>query len=284
MQDRFRHAMVLYANYATFSPGRAGGSDCVESRMLLWCRQGRGLVRVNGTAFDFEPGQFLILPWHHAVHYRAAQRHPFVLAGVHLVPSLTAGEHLVFRVRHDPSQPLADSSRRADVPLPGFERVRAGHFAQWPALEHLGEYIVQWFMRGPTREVAWDLARQLIREWLAWDRSGRPAALPAPLRRVLQFLDDNLGEPLEIEDLARAAGRSAPTLFRLFRQHLGTTPKLWLQKQRLRRAAELLQTTLLPISEVSRRVGLEDPRYFARLFRQAHGLTASAYRRRSALL
>ncbi len=283
-KDPFRRAMVLYANHADFPPGRTSGSDRVESRMLLWCRRGNGIVRVNGQSFDFEPGRFLILPWGHSVRYRADKQHGLILAGIHVVPSIVVYGEPVFYVRHSPARMEEDDTLRSDVALSGFDGVREGHFTQWPALEHLAEYIVQWFSRGPSQAIARLLARQLIQEWQAWNEAESAPELPAALRRALQFIGSDLGEPLEIEDLARSAERSAPTLFRLFRQHLGTTPKLWLQKQRMARAGELLQTTLLPINEVGRRVGISDAQYFSRLFRQSHGMTATEYRRKTALL
>ena len=56
-----------------------------------------------------------------------------------------------------------------------------------------------------------------------------------------------------------------------------------LRFQTFRSAAELLTSTDLPISDISRRCGYENPFYFSRVFRERMGMPPSEYRRAAIL-
>jgi AraC-like DNA-binding protein len=59
----------------------------------------------------------------------------------------------------------------------------------------------------------------------------------------------------------------------------GTTFRAELNAVRMQHAAELLQTTALPVAEIARRVGHRQPAQFAHAFRRHHGLSPTALRR-----
>ena len=88
---------------------------------------------------------------------------------------------------------------------------------------------------------------------------------------VNRFLADNLSEPLALEDVAAQLNVSVPTLTRRFRQETGSSVMSRLQDLRLRRAAELLQAGAHSVKQVGAAVGITEPSYFCRCFRQAFG-------------
>lgn len=88
---------------------------------------------------------------------------------------------------------------------------------------------------------------------------------------VERFLADNLSAPLALEDVAAQLNVSVPTLTRRFRSETGTSVMERLQGLRLRRATELLQAGALSIKEIGAAVGIPEPSYFCRCFRQAFG-------------
>lgn len=76
--------------------------------------------------------------------------------------------------------------------------------------------------------------------------------------------------------------RLSPTRFsRLFRRETGMTFQQFVAKARFDLSSRLLMESDLPISEISLRVGLDDPAYFARFFRREAGVTPSDFRLRS---
>ncbi len=88
---------------------------------------------------------------------------------------------------------------------------------------------------------------------------------------IKRFLEDNLGEPLSLEDVAAQFNISVPTLTRRFRAATGGTVMNCLNNLRMRRAADLLREGGLSTKQAAAAVGFADPSYFCRCFRRAFG-------------
>jgi AraC family transcriptional regulator len=96
--------------------------------------------------------------------------------------------------------------------------------------------------------------------------------------RAREYLDEHLSEPIDLRTLAREVALSPFHLARLFRQEVGESPHRYLVRRRLDRAADLLVTTPLTITQVSERVGFGSPGHFAQAFRRRFGVPPSVYR------
>jgi len=105
-----------------------------------------------------------------------------------------------------------------------------------------------------------------------------PSRTPVAMSGLLQWCLDHLADDLSLTTLAKRSGYSARTLHRRFIAQLGTTPGAWVHDQRMKSAANLLQTTDLPIAAVATAVGLSDPANFRKQFLIATGLTPKHYR------
>jgi AraC-like DNA-binding protein len=57
----------------------------------------------------------------------------------------------------------------------------------------------------------------------------------------------------------------------------GYSPNEYLRIMRMKRAAELLLTGEFTVSEVSYRIGIEDPFYFSKCFKAQFGVAPSVY-------
>jgi AraC family transcriptional regulator of arabinose operon len=101
------------------------------------------------------------------------------------------------------------------------------------------------------------------------------------LLRVIDHVDAHLAEPLDVARLAAVVHLSASHLTRLFRDHLGTTPQRYVERQRMIRAQQLLDLTARPVAAVAREVGWADPLYFSQRFARFTGRSPTAYRRRN---
>ena len=79
--------------------------------------------------------------------------------------------------------------------------------------------------------------------------------------------------------LAELAACSASHLSRTMRATIGTTPSAWILRQRLERAAMLLDSTGFSVSEVAAESGFNNLSHFHRCFRQAYAVTPLHYRK-----
>ena len=95
---------------------------------------------------------------------------------------------------------------------------------------------------------------------------------------AVRFIDANLGRPIRISDVLRAAQLSRKTLEVRFRQSLGRTPHEELQRRRIERVKSLLRQTDWPLKQISRAAGFTYVEHLHLMFRKETGLTPSQFR------
>lgn len=98
------------------------------------------------------------------------------------------------------------------------------------------------------------------------------------LRRVKDFINDNLEQELSLSEIAEIAELSQYHFSRSFRKSTGMTPQQYLMKQRIERAKVLLTDKDLPIVEVSLQAGFKNQSHFTTLFRKFTKLTPKIWR------
>jgi len=103
--------------------------------------------------------------------------------------------------------------------------------------------------------------------------------LPAyRLRRVAQYIQDNLQRELRLADLSAVVHMSPYHFARLFKRSTGVPPHQFLLRHRIDEARALLEAQRVPIAEIARSVGFRTPSHFTTTFRRVTGVTPSAYR------
>lgn len=111
-------------------------------------------------------------------------------------------------------------------------------------------------------------------------REGHP--LPAPYRamsKLVDYVHENVSEPLAVDQLAKLAGMSVSTLERRFRSHLGTSPKRFILHSKVAAACERLLSTPMTISEISESLGYHEHASFTRAFSSVMHMSPTAYRK-----
>ncbi|WP_172251145.1 AraC family transcriptional regulator [Saccharibacillus deserti] len=99
-----------------------------------------------------------------------------------------------------------------------------------------------------------------------------------PVRYAVDHLTACYKAPLRFEELCEKASISPRHLQRKFKAQTGLTFISMLQEIRIRQSCELLQSTDWSVQEVAREVGIEDMKYFYRLFRDKCGMTPGEFR------
>ena len=98
------------------------------------------------------------------------------------------------------------------------------------------------------------------------------------LRRVKEFINENLEEDLPLAAIAEVADLSQFHFARAFRRTTGFTPQQYLMQQRIELAKELLIKNDLPIVEISLRAGFKNQSHFNTLFRKYTKFTPKIWR------
>jgi transcriptional regulator GlxA family with amidase domain len=98
------------------------------------------------------------------------------------------------------------------------------------------------------------------------------------LLRARDLADARFSEPLDVDDMARAAGLSRAHFSREFRRAFGESPHQYLLTRRLERAAALLRTTDHSVAEICLAVGLQSIGSFTTSFTRTFGKSPTVYR------
>jgi signal transduction histidine kinase/DNA-binding LacI/PurR family transcriptional regulator/CheY-like chemotaxis protein len=103
------------------------------------------------------------------------------------------------------------------------------------------------------------------------------------VRRATAFIESHHAEAISREAIARHVSMSPDYLTDCFRQELGITPIVYLNRCRIRAARALLDTTDRAVTDVALSVGFADISHFTRTFHREVGMSPRAYRHRDHL-
>ena len=98
------------------------------------------------------------------------------------------------------------------------------------------------------------------------------------LLRAKDLADARFTEPLDVAELARAAGLSPAHFSREFRRAFGESPHGYLLTRRMERAAALLRSTDRSVADICLSVGLQSIGSFTTSFTRTYGMSPTAYR------
>jgi len=102
------------------------------------------------------------------------------------------------------------------------------------------------------------------------------------VRRVVEAIEADPAQ--DIQDLAHMVNLSSSRLSHLFKAATNSSLQSFLAQQRLARAADLLQSTGMPVKEVSYSVGYRHAPSFVRAFRNKFGASPNDYRSRQRMV
>ncbi len=99
------------------------------------------------------------------------------------------------------------------------------------------------------------------------------------VQRMQDFIEDHLGKPITLADLARAARYSPYHAARMFKELTGFSPFKYIRARRLTAAAEALGTERSRVVDVAFDFVFDSHEGFTRAFSRQFGMSPSAYRK-----
>ncbi|MFM0741736.1 AraC family transcriptional regulator [Paraburkholderia xenovorans] len=110
-------------------------------------------------------------------------------------------------------------------------------------------------------------------------RRGRPGLSPVKLRRVVEYIDSNLQEPIRLSQLCEIANMSPAHFVRQFKATLGQPAHQFVLNRRIELARKLLSHSDQPLVEVALHCGFTHQEHLTNVFRRLVGIAPGAYRR-----
>lgn len=98
------------------------------------------------------------------------------------------------------------------------------------------------------------------------------------VERVKKYLEEHFSQNITLELLAENFFISPVYLSRLFKRKTGENYMRYLTALRMDKAKKLLKTSRIKVADIACMTGYDNPRYFARLFKEHNGMSPQEYR------
>jgi AraC family transcriptional regulator, exoenzyme S synthesis regulatory protein ExsA len=92
---------------------------------------------------------------------------------------------------------------------------------------------------------------------------------------IVEIIEENLMNPVSLNDLAYLSGRSLATFKREFQAIYNEPTFQWIRNRRLEKARELLDYTELSVTDVCFATGFENIAHFSKVFKKKYGIPPS---------
>lgn len=241
---------------------------------------GTARVSVNGSEFLLKQGEGIFINagilhgvWQHETEpcrLRSIVFHPRFIGGS--VDSLLWQKYLE-PLLTDSSRPCVSFSNARDWEKAALQSIDAAWRLcvseedgfEFAARECLSRIILLLFQNRPSSE-----------------KEPSPKALRdgARTKAMLQYIQAHYGEEITLVQIANSANICESECLRCFRSVIGCTPIQYVRQVRVQKAAELLRSSDLKISDIGMRCGFQEMSYFAKTFRALKGCAPRAYRER----
>jgi AraC family transcriptional regulator len=215
-----------------------------------------------------------------------------VLPGTVQVSQPAVSARCVFRGPYDvlhlhvPNALITDFSREVSGCEIGELRSEAA-LTQDPIIERLGRALLAAedttgsFGRLYADCISTAIVARLLASTRRAPACGRPKVAELArwrLRRVTEFVDANLAEPVGLADLASAAGLTRMHFAAQFRAATGLPPHEYLLRRRIERAQEMLVQDTESLVEIALSVGFQTQSHFTSVFKRFVGQPPHAWR------
>lgn len=239
---------------------RNGGAD---QYILIYCRQGRGWVEHEGVRYDVSEEQFFIIPAKESHSYGASADQPWTIYWLHFSGSFAsiyangyARPTTIYSDRNIKSSDLVvDFEHIYETLKKGYSKENV-RYAISKLYSFLGTITYMSVFRGDLQDQKSDIVELAIR-----------------------YMNDNLEKKLNIKELSKYLGcQNSNALSSQFKQRTGYSLLSYFNHLKIQEACNCLDYTDMTITQISIKIGIEDPYYFSRLFTLIMGVSPTKYR------
>ena len=259
---------------ASLSLHEVAGFDCPPGYVLplkkpdayglYYVMEGKGVYTLSGTEFPVGENDLFVIYPDTEIECRADKEDPFTLRAVSFngVDALL----LLNASRFDPKSPVRHME---DDTADNVVRFMAGIYT------YRGQDIY-----GTTQSTSILYAfMSLLVKTASWDQTAMPPGWTGVVhvQKALDFISENYHRPITVKDIAEHVNLDRSRLYRVFLQHVFISPQQYLTEYRIREGRRLLEKRSGSIKEIAQAVGIDDPLYFSKVFKQICGKSPTEY-------
>ena len=262
--------------YPPYIPDRSHAHNCLE---LGICLVGQGQVELGRRTFDYGPG--VIAAAGRGLYHRQENT---ARPGTWWRYVLIDEEALLREApgRHRPAlRRLVDALRREGLYYDAGE--------ENGQLRRLLQSIFETYeRRGDASRMELEAAAVLLACIMARsvsaaveDAAGvtRDPSLRGPIEPALQYVSENYARDVRVEDMAARCAMSPSYFRKVFARTMNMSPLEYVNRYRINRASNLMQSTSAPIHQIAAQTGFSSPATFNRNFRRFTGMSPAQWRR-----
>ncbi len=235
----------------------------IDEHVLIYCTSGRGEYTIGRESYAVGENQFFILPAGKPHSYRADSRDPWTIYWIHFNGKLSSefvGDTAA-PIGITPSQ-QSRISDRVELFEEIFSTLSNGY-----NIENLKySSMLLYHFLGTLRYVS------LFRT------SNNNSVGDDLIEASIHYMKENIERQITLQMLAEYTGYSATHFTKLFKQKTGYSPMNYFNLLKMQKACFMLGESNIKINQVSRKLGINDPYYFSRLFTKIVGLPPTDYR------
>lgn len=238
----------------TDSPETVFAPHCHDWYEIYCFLAGRADYRVEGVLYSLHPGDVLMLE-----RTRFHSVEAFAAEGVYRRANVQFSHEML----HPEEKCLLQTFTGQKILYPGAWHTLEGMFAELEKAAERPETVRNIAIRT-------EIVRILIELFAMSGTAVGPTAEQARIQEVLQYINANLTQPLNLENLAEKFYMSRNTLIRRFKQATGSTVGDYILYKRMALARILLKSGH-PAGVAARECGFSDYSTFYRSYRKIYG-------------
>lgn len=251
--------------------------DEVDSLSYCLVAQGVKKVRIGSEEHFYDPMRYLVLDYRSGFEVElieAAPERPFLSCVLHIGPAVV--NDVVSAMRLPTTVRMAERH--------GFEgnRTHVGlldvHIlgATYRFLNAINDEVDRAVLAPMyLREIVYRLLQ--TQAWKRLIECSRLNESRNPISAAIQYMKDEIKQPLSISEIADSVCMSESAFAHLFKQTIGTSPYQFLKQLRLKRARDLLLRDGHSVNQAASEVGYASVSHFTGEFKRYFGETPRAY-------
>ncbi|WP_017434283.1 helix-turn-helix domain-containing protein [Saccharococcus caldoxylosilyticus] len=130
-----------------------------------------------------------------------------------------------------------------------------------------------------TNYLLTSLLIELSEQYIALEIKQNRTQADLNLERIKEWIRINIHNDISVASIAEKFNYNKTYLSRFFKQKTGMSLLKYLHYMKIRKAKQLLSSTSYSIKEISYKVGIQDEKYFMRLFKKHENMTPSEFRK-----
>ncbi|MEK4064874.1 MULTISPECIES: helix-turn-helix domain-containing protein [unclassified Paenibacillus] len=253
---------VTHAHLSSRYPGWNRLNETPSFNRLYFIDGGEGKVILNGQAHYPRPGQLMIMPAGSTQTTETSPDNPYKRYFCHFDAHI--GEWPLFHTGNklyicDVAEPDAIREIFTEMIIRFPEENLLSTMRNQAALLHMLALCLE---DGGYSDFMGELAHTSGQKQLA---------------NVLQYIEQRLTQPMEVEELAELVHLHPNYFIPYFKKYMGVPPMHYVQLKRMELAKRQLSYSTSSISDIAAQVGMELA-HFSKYFKKSTGVSPSAYR------